>query len=349
MPASPEWRQGDFVNLKDENGTTALHVACEQKSLDKVVLLIKNGAEAHTNAKKKNPPVADIMISLINSNKDEDTDILRQLMKGPAISDFLNLKDKNGTTALHAACEQNSLEKILLLSENGARAQANAKGEMPQSDIMISLINSDKQEDADIFRKMVEGPATSNFTNLTDKRGTTPLQVTCQKNLFPQAKLLIKNGATAHSLINDNDISLEKILDVLKKDEEIFSEFINKPNSNQVSPFQLACANNDDWKAILLFAAGAKISKKDIKSKECLMKHVYMHLAVGYQHVLEYPELATLMKDWNAAENKGKEEAEKKINDVFSDDVQVIFAPTFNFEDTKKWKEGHTKKGEVEL
>ena len=64
------------------------------------------------NKDKEMPAVADLLITLIKSDEEEDTHMFTEMMKGPAISEFVNLEDKNGTTALHAAFEVNSLDKV---------------------------------------------------------------------------------------------------------------------------------------------------------------------------------------------------------------------------------------------
>ena len=64
------------------------------------------------------------MISLINS----DNELFGQMMDLPNISDFVNLKDRHGTTSLHTACHQKNLpNKVYFLIKNGAKKMVDLK------------------------------------------------------------------------------------------------------------------------------------------------------------------------------------------------------------------------------
>ena len=84
------------------------------------LVLIKNGAKAVLNKDNEMPAVADLLITLINADKEHDDVILTEMMEGPAISDFVNLKDKNGMTPLQVACNNNDELKVILLWAAGA-------------------------------------------------------------------------------------------------------------------------------------------------------------------------------------------------------------------------------------
>ena len=136
--------------------------------------LLKNGAKMQPDTQGEIPAVADILISLINSDKEKDKELFYQMMDLPNILDFVNLKDRSGTTALHAACQKNLPDKVHLLIKNGAMKMANSKNEMPAvADIMISLVNSDKEEDNELFGQMMDLPNIPDFVNLKDRNGTT--------------------------------------------------------------------------------------------------------------------------------------------------------------------------------
>jgi len=112
---------------------------------------------------------------------------------------------------------------------------------------------------------------------------------------------------------------------------------INRPNSKGESPFQLACSNNDEWKAMLLWTAGAKPNPKDAKSCEFLMKHANLH-PLGIQHVIECDALVDLLETWSNATNEEKEEVEQKIKDLFGDDLKLIFISTLHMAEEKRRK-----------
>ena len=130
-------------------------------------------------------------------------------------------------------------------------------------------------------------------------------------------------------------------------------DVVNRPNSEGETPLQLACSNNDEWKAILLWTAGAELGE-DQTTKSFLEKNTFMH-PLGIQHVVECSALVDLLKNWSAATNEEKEEAEQKIKDLFSNDLKLIFVPISEVEEEKKeelkknmkeWNRSHTMKGE---
>ena len=84
------------------------------------------------------------------------------------------------------------------------------------------------------------------------------------------------------------------------------------------------------------------------------MKLANLH-PLGIQHVVESPGLVDLLENWNAATNEEKEKAEQKIQDLFGNDLKLIFVPSSEVEEEKKeelkknmkeWNRSHTMKGE---
>ena len=311
------------------------------------------------------------LFSLVSSDEEKDLETLTEMMKIKDTETVINRPNQKGETALHRACQKNSPIKVQLLIKKGAQIRANSEGEMPAvADILISLINSDRVEDKNIFDQMMDLPNIPDFVNLKDRNGTTALHAACQKNLPREAALLIKKGAQIRansqdempifSLMNSQGEScLETFLEVLQGAEVDISDFINKPNNSQVSPFQLVCSTNDAGKAISLWSAGAKlgpsISLSDYQSRlSFLEKHTFMH-PLGIQHVVECPALGALLENWSAADNEEKKEAEQKIAGVFNEEVNVIFIPAFEVAEEKKkelrrnvkeWNKSHTSKCE---
>ena len=77
---------------------------------------------------------------------------------------------------------------------------------------------------------------------------------------------------------------------------------------------------------------------------------------LGIQHVVECPALVDLLQNWKAATNEEKE-AEQTIQDLFSNDLTLIFVPSSEVEEEKKdalkknineWNRGHTMTGKFE-
>ena len=150
---------------------------------------------------------------------------------------------------------------------------------------------------------MMEVKDIESVINRPNAMGDTVLHDACRKNMPNKAALLIKNGAKimsnsrdempAFSLLSSyDDSTVESFLEVLQ-DEVDISDFVNKPNNSRDSPLQLACYNNEGWKAMLLWAAGAKPEAR--KFSEILMWRANLH-PWGIQHVVECPSLADLLE-----------------------------------------------------
>ena len=183
-----------------------LHVETTKLAL----VLIKNGPKAVLNKDKEMPAVADLLNTLINSDEEESAHMFTEMMQGPAISEFVNLKAKNGMTPLQVASEVNSLDKVLVLIKNGAKSVLNKDSDKPAvADLLITLINSDKEHDDVILGEMLKVPAISEFVNLKDKNGMTPLQAACNNNDELTVSILSAAGAT----ISPKDKKSKKFLE----------------------------------------------------------------------------------------------------------------------------------------
>ena len=121
-------QQGANVHLKDKDGKTALHFACENlcckpASCDLLNCLTENGADI--NALRKDN-VTPLMVASINGNVDQITFLIK---RGANV----HLQDKNGDTALHHAARNmnNSLEIVCALTAAGASQMCNNQGLTP--------------------------------------------------------------------------------------------------------------------------------------------------------------------------------------------------------------------------
>ena len=122
-------QQGANVQVKDKDGKTALHFACEltftwkPASCDLLNCLTENGADI--NALRKDN-VTPLMVASINGNVDQITFLIK---RGANV----HLQDKNGDTALHHAARNmnNSLEIVCALTAAGASQMCNNQGLTP--------------------------------------------------------------------------------------------------------------------------------------------------------------------------------------------------------------------------
>ncbi|EAY16707.1 ankyrin repeat protein, putative [Trichomonas vaginalis G3] len=110
---------GANINVKDENGITALHYAAMNNSKETAEVLISHGA--NINEKNKEGQTA-LHYAAENNNK-ETAEVL--ISHGANI----NVKDENGITALHYAVENNNKERADVLISHGANINEKIKME----------------------------------------------------------------------------------------------------------------------------------------------------------------------------------------------------------------------------
>ena len=84
---------------------------------------------------------------------------------------------------------------------------------------------------------------------------------------------------------------------------------------------------------------------------------ILMESGNGIQHVVEATDLQPLFEAWALPSEKEKEAAEQKINDFFSETLNVLFIPADEVEDSKReelrtilkeWNSLHDNKGKEE-
>ena len=122
-------QQGANVQVKDKDGKTALHFACEltftwtPASCDLLNCLTENGADINALRKDNRTP---LMVASSCGGVDQITFLIK---RGANV----HLQDKNGDTALHHAAHNmnNSLEIVCALTAAGASQMCNNQGLTP--------------------------------------------------------------------------------------------------------------------------------------------------------------------------------------------------------------------------
>jgi ankyrin repeat protein len=109
--------KGVDVNVKTNDGFTALMAAVEAGKVSMVEQLLKRGAEVNANSKNG---VTALMLAV----EAESPDMVKSLLKNGANA---NVKDKVGETILMKAADADSSEIVKLLLENGADVNAVSK------------------------------------------------------------------------------------------------------------------------------------------------------------------------------------------------------------------------------
>lgn len=120
------------VNVKDDNGCTALAGACENGPVDVVWELLK------VDTVDVNIRNDDGRTPLILASANGHSNVVRQLLKHQKID--VNAKDNDGTTALLVACEKGNVDVVRELL-NHELVDGNAQSDAGNSAIILAIDN----------------------------------------------------------------------------------------------------------------------------------------------------------------------------------------------------------------
>ena len=185
----------DFVNAKNKIGTTPLHFAAFKGDVKIIKLLIENGADIFIKTKRE------LNIFHYSAQGNRPTSLMYFYLKyyffakpkDQKIIDLIKAKDSGGSTPLHWAAYSNAEDILLYL--------INLKI-FPNEEERLNFINqTDKQgftalhlsvssKSIRIVMKLLQSGANS---EITDKKGNTPLQLATNKNLKDIADVIKNN------------------------------------------------------------------------------------------------------------------------------------------------------------
>ena len=161
------------VNVKDEDGTTALHLAARLGNLEITTLLIQKGAAPDERDLKGWTPLLLAVANDLNSHI--NVDICKLLIDNGANVKQKTKKKFGKKTALHYASEQGCTEIAKILIARGTKFNANDK------DGWRPLHFAAKGGHEDIVKLLMEKKATVNITNKSQR---TPLMLAADENHF---------------------------------------------------------------------------------------------------------------------------------------------------------------------
>ena len=188
---------GANINQAIANGQTPLHIACEKKSAEISLKLLNAEANILPDTRGKEPKMVDLLIALIDSEKEEDALLLTKFLEGKKVSTFINQTTTSGQTALHIACEKQSTEVVFKLLNAGAGILHDAEWKEPKvTDLLLApLIKSDKEDDALLLTKFLGVNNVSTFINQKTSTGQTALHIACEKQSLGHMSQLLDAGA----------------------------------------------------------------------------------------------------------------------------------------------------------
>ncbi|KAK3250007.1 hypothetical protein CYMTET_40600 [Cymbomonas tetramitiformis] len=223
----------DPVEAKDENGDTALHLACEFNHKSAVKILLAKGAPKDITDKYGRTPLhraaehasKDALWVLITANANVEANIVRG-KSGAEL--YAEQQEAYGRKALHIACEYSHLEVMDILLETANIQAGNEMGETP---LHIAARKGNEATYNFLVQKGADIEA-------QDLMGHTPLHTASETGKINIMQLLIDAKAN-----------------------------VNATDTYHDTPLMLAAANGQEEAVELLISAGASAAKLDHKGR----------------------------------------------------------------------------------
>lgn len=220
--------QGVDIEAENEDGETALYLACDWEKPEVVSLLLKAGANINIKGKYKDS----LFYEACESGNE---DIVSMLVKAGA---DVNSKNRYKNPALFAACENGNSEIVSLLIKAGANI--NLRNEDGETALGRFCKNEDI-EDTEIVSVLIDAGAE---VNIADSNGVTPLMAVMRNSGNKETlKLLLDAGADVGAKDEDGDTVLQYAFDVdcarllIKAGADIYTK-----NNNNETLLMNACS-----------------------------------------------------------------------------------------------------------
>jgi ankyrin repeat protein/beta-lactamase regulating signal transducer with metallopeptidase domain len=274
---------GTDVNLKNQNGSTSLHIAAAAGNTALLELLIEKGADV--NAKNNRGQTA-LCIAVSNDNKemvkllieqgadvntkDENShtpfDIIlsrnqRQISQNTNHAEIREMLLANGAEvmSIHAAVQSEDMEKVKEFLQQGI--DINSKDGNGQTALYIAVNNDNKE----IVKLLIEQGADVNARN---ENGQSPLDITLSRNQRQISQnpnhaeireMLLANGAKILSIYAAiQSGSMEKVKEFLQKGIDI-----NSKDEDGDTPLIISVNRDNNDIAKLLIDKGADVNVGD--------------------------------------------------------------------------------------
>ena len=256
--------KGIYVNIKNSDGYSALHVACPHA----VKVLISEGIDVNVKDESGNTPLHFQCL--------KNKEVVKTLLEAGA---QVNIKNDNGNTPLYCAVGAYSYsavsnfrdihpDMVNLLLEAGA--QVNLQNKYGNTPLHCTLLNGCNNLNSEVIKLLVEAGAQVNMQN---NHGETPLHCVVSNSFNISAdvvKLLRKQGARVNIQNHKKNIPLHCALlsrcnqSVLQEIIAASTDHLEIKGTRGKTALQLAVSGKSDDSCIkALIDCGAEIGVKD--------------------------------------------------------------------------------------
>ncbi|KAJ3641462.1 hypothetical protein Zmor_027969 [Zophobas morio] len=248
-------KKGIDVNAQNENGTTALQLACGNGDLEITKMLFEFGACINI-VDKQNHTALNYASNLSTDNRN----IIKLLIK-KGIN--VNAESKNGITALQFTCLNGVYENTKMLLDFGASVNIVDKS---NNNNLLHFATASRLSTGGIIRLLIKKGIDLNAKN---KNGITALQLACERGVYANAKLLLDCGASINILDKGNNNALHFASSSKYDTTDIVNLLItrgidvNIQNKSGATALHLVCEKGSHESAHILLKYGSSINVVD--------------------------------------------------------------------------------------
>uniref|UniRef100_A0A8C2DB45 Ankyrin 3 n=1 Tax=Cyprinus carpio TaxID=7962 RepID=A0A8C2DB45_CYPCA len=246
-------KSGVDINICNQNGLNALHLASKEGHVEVVAELIKLGATVDAATKKGNTALH--IASLAGQ-----VDVVKELVTHRA---NINAQSQNGFTPLYMAAQENHLDVVKFLLDNGSsQSIATEDGFTP---LAVALQQGHDQVVSLLLENDTKG-----------KVRLPALHIAARKDDTKAAALLLQNDHNA-------DVESKKMPILIESHNIQYSIFVFLLWQNDITPLHVASKRGNANMVRLLLERGARI---DAKTKDGLTP-LHCGARSGHEQVLE--------------------------------------------------------------
>lgn len=319
--------QGADVNVKNEEGKTALEFAYENKQTELADILIKQGAHKSPNILPKTPSILE---AIDNSN----SNLIKELLLKETKRDLVN---QTGGTYLMRAVFQNQLISVQTLLE--ANESIDECDHFGRTALMLAA----EDHRIDILKILLQSGAN---VDTQDNVGWTALTVAADADDLTAVKLLIEAGASSNGapVTKKTEIdqttplkaaaeggSYEIVTYLFKKGADI-----NHIDTEGASILMKAIENSREQMAMLLIRLGADVHLRDNSGWSCLMEAALM----GFKEVVQL--ILTKNPDISIQSDDGQNVLSTAVESGQSEIIKILIEYNPQFDINEKFGEGWT-------
>uniref|UniRef100_A0A673HD11 Ankyrin-3-like n=1 Tax=Sinocyclocheilus rhinocerous TaxID=307959 RepID=A0A673HD11_9TELE len=261
-------KTGVDINICNQNGLNALHLASKEGHVDVVVELLKLGANVDAATKKGNTALH--IASLAGQ-----AEVVRELVTNGA---NVNAQSQNGFTPLYMAAQENHLDVVcFLLESNSSQSIATEDGFTP---LAVALQQGHDQVVSLLLENDTKGKVRLPALHIAARKDDTKsaaLLLQNDHNADVESKVFLKSGFTPlHIAAHYGNINVATLL--LNRGAAV--DFMAR---NDITPLHVAAKRGNGNMVKLLLDRGAKI---DAKTKDGLTP-LHCGARSGHEQVVE--------------------------------------------------------------